>query len=155
MKLIFIFLFVMMLSIGTLFSQDSISSSKLLNEKYLSVELISNLSVSDIYVNLLFLENMKDDISKTEDLSYQGKVIMSLNESFTILQTQFRKFSKDVVLGIEDRAFANKIVVIYSHLQELSKTLQGYLNDKSEKNRTEFEKLYKSTFDKYQELFSK
>jgi hypothetical protein len=144
-----------MLSIGTLFSQDSISSSKLLNEKYLSVELISNLSVSDIYVNLLFLENMKDDISKTEDLSYQGKVIMSLNESFTILQTQFRKFSKDVVLGIEDRAFANKIVVIYSHLQELSKTLQGYLNDKSEKNRTEFEKLYKSTFDKYQELFSK
>ena len=144
-----------MLSTGALFSQDSVSSSKLLNEKYLSVELISNLSVSDIYVNLLLLKNMKDENIKTEDLSYQSRVIMSLNESFTILHTQFRKFSKDVVLGIEDRAFVNKIVVIYSQLQELSKTLQGYINDKSDKNRTEFEKLYKSTFDKYQELFSK
>ncbi len=144
-----------MLSTGALFSQDSVSSCKLLNEKYLSVELISNLAVSDIYVNLLLLKNMKDDISKTEDLAYQSKVIMSLNESFTIIQNQFRKFSKDVVLGSEDRAFVNKIVDIYSQLQELSKSLLGCLNDKSDKKKNEFDKLYKSAFDKYQELFSK
>lgn len=144
-----------MLSLSTLFSQDSVSSGKLLNEKYLSVELISNLSVSDIYVNLILLEKIKDDNPKNEDLSFQSKVIMSLNESFTILHAQFSKFSKEVVLGNEDKAFVNKIVTIYSQLQELSRILQSYLKKKDEKYKEEFDNLYKSAFDKYQELFSK
>ena len=154
MKNLCLILLILSFTFNLALSQDTVSMNKLMDEKMIAVELITNLTISGIYSNLLLLDQVRNEITRNNDLIYQNKVLISLIESFHLIDQQLMRYSRDVILGNSDKTFVLRLRAIYSELHDLTVLLQEYISDKKESTLKKFEKNYKSAFNKYQDIFT-